>query len=151
MSLNRTSCSTPTARLTILVRCWGAVLCHFGASILTAVAAAHVHDCVQGKSQLLPLHPRTTPFPEETSMLGVVYGVLLWAGMNAATPLGAWGRSVISLVPPTSCVPSVPTNPISTNGSMGHLPPSPPTHVQVPSTPTTGSLLTFFRRTTWSR
>ena len=24
-------------------------------------------------------------------------GVLLWADMNAATPLGAWGRSVLSL------------------------------------------------------
>ena len=44
-----------------------------------------------------PLRPRTTPFPEEKSTLGVIYGVLLWADMNAATPLGAWGRSVISL------------------------------------------------------
>ena len=26
-----------------------------------------------------------------------MYGVLLWADMNAATPLGAWGRFVISL------------------------------------------------------
>jgi hypothetical protein len=33
--------------------------------------------------------PRTTPFPEEKSILGVTYGVLLWADMNAATPLGA--------------------------------------------------------------
>ena len=41
--------------------------------------------------------PRTTPFPEEKSILGVIYGVLLWADMNAATPLGAWGRSVIPL------------------------------------------------------
>ena len=49
---------------------------------------------------------RTTPFPEEKSILGVVlssatenrviYGVLLWADMNAATPLGALGRSVMS-------------------------------------------------------
>ena len=46
-----------------------------------------------------PLRPRTTPFPEEKSILGVIYGVLLWADMNAATPLGAWGRSVISLAP----------------------------------------------------
>ena len=30
-------------------------------------------------------------------MLGVIYGVLLWADMTAATPLGAWGRSLISL------------------------------------------------------
>ena len=30
-------------------------------------------------------------------MLGVTHGVLLWADMNAATPLGAWVRSVISL------------------------------------------------------
>ena len=40
-----------------------------------------------------PPRPRTTPFPEETSILGVIYGVLLCADMNAATPLGAWGRS----------------------------------------------------------
>ena len=45
-----------------------------------------------------PLCPRTTPFPEEESILGVIYGVLLWADMNAATPLGAWGRSVVSLM-----------------------------------------------------
>ena len=44
-----------------------------------------------------PLRPRTTPFPEEKSILGVTYGVLLWAVMNAATPLGAWGRSAMSL------------------------------------------------------
>ena len=30
-------------------------------------------------------------------MLGVMHGVLLWADMNAATPLGAWGHSVMSL------------------------------------------------------
>ena len=29
--------------------------------------------------------------------VGVIYGVLLWADMNAATQLGAWGRSVMSL------------------------------------------------------
>ena len=44
-----------------------------------------------------PPRPHATPFPEEKSMPGVIYGVLLWAGMNAATPLGARGRSVISL------------------------------------------------------
>ena len=37
------------------------------------------------------LRPRTTPFPEGKSTLVVIYGVLLWADMNAATPLGAWG------------------------------------------------------------
>ena len=52
----------------------------------------------QGKYQLLPPAPPYYPFPEETSILGVIYGVLLWADMNAATPLGAWGRSVISVV-----------------------------------------------------
>ena len=36
-----------------------------------------------------PLRHRTTPFPEEKSILGVIYGVLRWADMNAATPLGA--------------------------------------------------------------
>ena len=33
------------------------------------------------------LRPRTTPFPEENYKLGVIYGVLLWADMNAAAPL----------------------------------------------------------------
>ena len=44
-----------------------------------------------------PLCPHTTPFPEESSIIGVIYGVLLWADMNTATPLGAWGRSVIAV------------------------------------------------------
>ena len=48
----------------------------------------------QGKFQL---RPHTTPFPEENSILGVIYGVLLWADMNAATPLGPRGRSAMSL------------------------------------------------------
>ena len=39
------------------------------------------------------LRPRTTPSLEENSILGVIYGVLLWADMNAATPPGARGRS----------------------------------------------------------
>ena len=45
-----------------------------------------------------PLRPRTTPFPEGKFILGVIHGiVLLQADTNAATPLGASGRSVISL------------------------------------------------------
>ena len=51
----------------------------------------------RANSSCCPLRPRTTPFPEEESILGVVYGVLLWADMNAATPLGARGRSGMSL------------------------------------------------------
>ena len=51
----------------------------------------------QGKFQLL--HP-AAPFPEENSILGVIYGVLLLADMNAATPLGSRGRSVISSAQP---------------------------------------------------
>ena len=54
-------------------------------------------DATQGKFQLLPPATHTTPFPSEKSILGVIYRVLLWADMNAATPLGARGRSVISL------------------------------------------------------
>ena len=50
----------------------------------------------QGKFQLLPPAPLYYPIPRGKSMLGVIYGVLLWAFMNA-TPLGAWGRSVMSL------------------------------------------------------
>ena len=44
-----------------------------------------------------PLRPHATPFPEEKSILGVIYGVLLRADMNAATRLGAWGCSLTSL------------------------------------------------------
>ena len=51
-----------------------------------------------------PLRPRTTPFSEEKSILGVLHGVLLWADMNAATALGAWGRCVITLVWLRICV-----------------------------------------------
>ena len=50
---------------------------------------------MQGKSQLLPPAPPYYPFPRVKSILGVIYGVLLWADMNTATPLGARGRSVI--------------------------------------------------------
>ena len=57
-----------------------------------------LHSRLKANSSCCPLRPRTTPFPEEKSILGVIYGVLLWADMNAATPLGAWGRSVICLV-----------------------------------------------------
>ena len=51
--------------------------------------------CSQGKFELLPPAPPYYPFPRGKSILGVIYGVLLWADMNAATPLGAWGRSVM--------------------------------------------------------
>ena len=57
-----------------------------------------------------PLRPRVTrplvtPIPEGNSILGVIYGVLLWADMNAATPLMARWRSVITLArpPPKPC------------------------------------------------
>ena len=46
----------------------------------------------KGKFLLLPPAPPYYPFPEEKFILGVVYGVLLWADMNAAILLGAWGR-----------------------------------------------------------
>ena len=36
-----------------------------------------------------PLRPRATPFLEGKSILGVIYGVLLWADTITATPLGA--------------------------------------------------------------
>ena len=61
----------------------------------------------QGEFQLLPPAPPYYPFPTgkihtrgnilsfHTSFyLGVIYGVLLWVDMNAATPLGVWVRSV---------------------------------------------------------
>ena len=34
------------------------------------------------------LRPRTTAFPEEKSILGMIHGVVLWADMNAATHTG---------------------------------------------------------------
>ena len=56
------------------------------------------YDYVPGipkeNSSCCPLRPHNTPYPEGKSILGVIYGVLLWADMNAATPLGTWGRSI---------------------------------------------------------
>ena len=44
------------------------------------------HRSPKANPSCCPLHPRTTPFSEEISILGVIQGVLLWAGMNAVTP-----------------------------------------------------------------
>ena len=55
---------------------------------------------VQGSRQTPAAAPCAPVLPhllEENSILGVIYGVVLWADMNAATPLGARGRSVMSL------------------------------------------------------
>ena len=38
-----------------------------------------------------PLLPPYYPITRWNSIPGVIYGVLLWADINAATPLGAWG------------------------------------------------------------
>ena len=54
-------------------------------------------SAIKANPSCCPLLPRTTPFPEEKSIPGVINGVLLWADVNAATPLGAWGRSVIAV------------------------------------------------------
>ena len=52
----------------------------------------------QGKSQLLLPAPTVLPLQQgKQSILGVMYRVLLWADMNAATSLGAWVCSVMSL------------------------------------------------------
>ena len=40
------------------------------------------------------------------TILGVIYGVVLWADMNATTPLGAWLRSAISAGNTPAVVPS---------------------------------------------
>ena len=42
--------------------------------------------------------PAAAPLPEEKFIPGVIYSVLLWADMNAATPVGAWGCSIIAVV-----------------------------------------------------
>ena len=55
-----------------------------------------------------PCAPVLLHSQSKISILGVIYGVLLWADMNAATPLGALGRSVISLADSGS----VPFNPL---------------------------------------
>ena len=75
-----------------------------GAGAAGAAGAAGETRCRHKvKFSCCPLRPRTTPFPEEKSILGVTHRVLLWTDMNAATPLGARGRFVISSAPP--CVP----------------------------------------------
>ena len=56
-------------------------------------APCGLHDTGKANSSSSPPPhpPRTIPFLEGKSITGVTYGVLLWADMNAATPLGAWG------------------------------------------------------------
>ena len=60
---------------------------------------AQTHRGCQGKANpsCIPPCPRTTPSTEEKSIRGVIYGVLLWADMNAATLLWARVRSFIPL------------------------------------------------------
>ena len=67
-----------------------------GAQGAAAVCDSDIHT-YKANSSCCPLRPHTTPFSEEKPIPGVIYGVLLWADMNAATPLGAWGRSAMSL------------------------------------------------------
>ena len=64
----------------------------------------HVGGSIIRKAEGVPWYPSCCPLrpilphlQRGKAILGVIYGVLLWADMNAATPLGAWGRSVISL------------------------------------------------------
>ena len=74
-------------------------------------------------SAAAPMRPRTTPFPEEKIILGVIYGVLRWADINAATPLGAWGRSVIGGAHQHTCQhtsQSAPTPPAHVNTHQRH-------------------------------
>ena len=54
--------------------------------------------CAKATSSCCPHAPPYYPFPRGISILGVIYGVSLWADTNAATPLGAWGHSVIAAV-----------------------------------------------------
>ena len=53
------------------------------------------HNVCYANACCYTLRPRTTPPPEENSILGVIYAVLLWADMNAATPPGSRGRSAL--------------------------------------------------------
>ena len=59
---------------------------------------------------IIPHYTPQYPFPEEKTTLGVMYGVLLWADMNTATPLGVWWRSVMSLAPLPPCPHIMPLN-----------------------------------------
>ena len=55
----------------------------------------HTDLCLQ-KARQTPaavLRAPVLPFTRGKSIPGVIYGVLLWADMNGATPLGAWGCS----------------------------------------------------------
>ena len=63
--------------------------------VLCAETAPDTPD-IQGMFLLLPPAPLHYPFSREKSMLRATHDVSLWADMNAATPLGAWGRSVVS-------------------------------------------------------
>ena len=66
-------------------------------AVLNKMAAAN-QGLGKEESSCCPPRPRATPFPEGKIkiILGVIYGVLMWADMNVATPPGARGRSVIA-------------------------------------------------------
>ena len=64
---------------------------------VTTMFSFPLHATLKDNPSCCTLRPRTTPSPEEKSMLGLMYGVLLWASINAATPLGARGCSVIDV------------------------------------------------------
>ena len=57
------------------------------------------HPDRYAKASCCTPRPRTTPSPEEISILGVMHGVLLWADMNAATPPGSRGRFALCAGP----------------------------------------------------
>ena len=89
---------------------------HGGPAVWLVAAGHPLRRTGKAKPSYCPLRPRITPFPEEKSIPVVICGVLLWADtnaanplggvgplcnvpvmslyMNAATTLGAWGRSV---------------------------------------------------------
>ena len=66
----------------------------------TIVNLTNDEQVTNANASCCTLRPRTTPSLEENSMLGVIYGVLLWADMNAATPGGGAQRSCQPAVKP---------------------------------------------------
>ena len=79
--------------------CMGACWATWWTSIASDVCQSEVHEVSKANPSCCPLRPAPPyyPFPRGKFILGVIYGVLLWGNMKAATPLGAWGRSVFSL------------------------------------------------------
>ena len=91
----------PSARALTKAGVKGQVVFADQAASPSALQAPPCHKVISSCCHLPPSAPPCAPILSHSqrgkSILGVIHGVLLWADINAANPLWAWGRSVMSL------------------------------------------------------